>query len=1177
MNSQHAFRINALKNTLSQRIVMLDGGMGTMIQAKGLKGCNDWLCITNPLDIKEIHSAYLQAGSDIIETNSFNCNAISLRDYALEDKAQEIARAAASVARKAVQEWEETHPGDMRWVAGSVGPTNRSLSMSPDVNDPAARNITWNELVAAYDDQITGLILGGVDLLLFETCYDTLNVKAAVFAAHEVQARLGTQLPLMLSITLTESGRLLSGQTVEALLASVANTEFLSIGLNCGFGAQGMVRHLEQMAAINQCLQSVYPNAGLPNEMGEYDESPENMAKFVRPMLENGLVNILGGCCGTTPSHIIHLASLARQFKPRTVPAFEQKMQLAGLEALSVVKERNFVNIGERCNVAGSRKFLRLIKEKNYAEAVQIAANQVNSGAQIIDVNMDDGLLDAPTEMAHFLRLIAAEPSIAKVPVMIDSSNWDVIVPALQTQQGKCIVNSISLKDGEEKFIAKAQHIKRMGAAAVVMAFDENGQAETFERKITVCARAYEILTQKVDFNPCDIVFDPNILAVATGIEAHNRYAIDFINAVEWIKTNLPGAKVSGGVSNLSFSFRGNNFVREAMHSAFLYHAIARGMDMAIVNAGAIMPYADIPTDLRTAIEDVLFDKHPQATDNLIAIAETLKDVKASAAALPADELLSLPPIQRLEAMIERGITENLEETLALVHEELGSAIEVINQPLMSGINRVGKLFGEGKLFLPQVVKSARTMKQAVAWLNPLIAEEKHGEAHSSGRIVIATVKGDVHDIGKNIVSVVLRCNGFDVIDLGVMVPGEEIIAKAKETNADIIALSGLITPSLEEMRKVAAMMQKEGMTIPLMVGGATTSEIHTAVRIAPEYSGLVLHTRDAAIMPVMAHKALRNTGDFAHQVHEQQEILRQKHMNQQQDASAAALRAKRLRLDFHPVPPRNGALQQITINVNELRPLINWSAFMAAWKLDARFGDISAVMGCDCNKAVWLAQKPVDERQKASEAMQLYKEANRALDRFEREAKDSPRALFGIWEANSDDNDNIIINHNITIHTSRRDRGECSVALSDYVAPANTGITDYVGAFACTAGSGIKKLIDEAKAEGNDYRTILYQTLADRIAEAATEFTHAKVRNNYWGYTYDDPLIDNPQSLLRQYYKGIRPAIGYPSLPDQAQMHTMAKLLPFAQIGVSVTENGALSPAASTCGIFIAHPDSKY
>lgn len=1196
-DEQRNNNIEALRETMSRSIVLLDGGLGTMIQSLGLceedyhcdgitdahaemMGCNDILPLSRPDAIAGIHRAYLEAGAQIVETDSFNCNKLSLADYGLEDESYRLAYAAAVAARGVVDEWMNAHHGDMRWVAGSIGPSNRSLSMSPDVNDPAARSVDWDTFTDAYKEQITGLIDGGADLLLVETSFDALNLKAILWTIEQVKQQKGVEIPTMVSVTLTESGRLLSGQTLEALLASISHFKAFAVGLNCGFGARGMQRWAEALSAATELPVCVYPNAGLPNSMGCYDETPEKMVEDVKPMLDAGWVNVLGGCCGTTPEHIRALSMLAKDFKPRKGEAQSPKMVLSGLEPLAVTPEVNFVNVGERCNVAGSKKFLDLIKAKAYDEAVAIARTQVENGAQVVDVNMDAPLIDARSEMCHFLRLLASEPDVARVPIMIDSSDWNVISAALKEVQGKCIVNSISLKGGEEQFVEHAKYVKQMGAAVVVMAFDEEGQADTFARKTAVCKRAYDILVEKVCFNPQDIVFDPNVLTVATGMPEHERYGLDFILTVEWIKKHLPGAKVSGGVSNLSFAFRGNNYVRQAMHSVFLYHAIDKGLDMAIVNAGTILPYDDVPQALRSAIEDVILCRTHDATDVLVQMAEGLKGKKVSEQAAADINDANISAEERLQRMVERGITDGIDAVLAEVHKSLGSAIAVIDGPLMAGINRVGQLFGEGKMFLPQVVKSARTMKTAVNWLNPYIeSEQQQGNRRAAGKVVIATVKGDVHDIGKNIVSVVLRCNGYEVIDLGVMVPGDAIVERAKAENADIVALSGLITPSLEEMRKVAALMQQNHMDTPIMVGGATTSDEHTAVVIAPEYDGAVIHTGDAASMAATAQRLIVGGCCFVNELKQRQHLLRNKYSQEKNLYPIEEARRRRAKLTFAPHKPSEMGIGSLHITVHDARRLINWRAFFAAWGLDAAFADIADIHGCDCCRAAWLASKPQSSTAQAAQAMQLFKEANRALDMFERKHNDSIRTVYGLWCANSE-GDDIIIDDRVRLAMLRqqmRDRGDTTLSLSDYIAPRECGVQDYIGTFAVTAGTELAEVISEAKRVGEDDKVILYQTLCDRLAEASTEILHSHIRNVAWAYTYDCAELDNPKNLLRQYYKGIRPAVGYPSLPDQSEIFDIDGIMPLSQIGVSLTENGAMSPAASTCGLVFSHPDSRY
>ena len=1138
---------------MRERIVVLDGAMGTMIQRQGLteadfrgdrfagwhcqvKGCNDLLVLTRPNVIKDIHAAYIDAGADIIETDTFNANAISLADYGLEEYVAEINRTAARLAREVA---DGCSNGRRRWVAGSVGPTNRSLSISPSVEDPAARNVSWDELVGTYVCQMTGLIEGGVDLLLIETVFDTLNAKAALRAAVEAMAVTGTTLPVVVSATLTESGRTLSGQTLEAFLASVSHAHPACVCLNCGFGAEGMTEWIARLSEIAPVAVGAYPNAGLPNEMGEYDETPEAMARHIREFIDRRLVNMIGGCCGSTPEHIHAISAVAAMGQPRQIPFIAPCLRLSGLEPVEVVAERNFINIGERCNVAGSRKFLRLINDGNYDEALSIARQQVENGAQIIDINMDDAMLDAPREMTHFLRLVATDPDVARVPVMIDSSKWEVIEAGLKELQGKGIVNSISLKDGEDKFLNKARYIKNMGAAMVVMAFDEQGQATTFDRRVEICSRAYRLLTDVAEVEPDDIIFDPNVLAVATGIEEHNGYAADFLRTVEWIKANLPGAKVSGGVSNLSFSFRGNNYVREAMHSVFLYHAIARGLDMAIVNAAAMIPYEDIPHDLRNAIENVIFNRSADATDRLISLAADLKNRHDGMVKDTATDEKELTATERLQRMIVRGTTDGMDDAARAAMEEVGTALGVIDGPLMQGMDVVGNLFGQGKMFLPQVVKSARAMKQAVAWLNPYIEAER-SSGGKAGCMVIATVKGDVHDIGKNIVSIVMRCNGFEVIDLGVMVEKDDIVKTAIKNNADIVALSGLITPSLDEMCRVAELMNRTGLKIPLMVGGATTSELHTAVKIAPEYpAGVVVHTRDAAAMPVVAGRLLSgNRDEYISELKVKQEDLRRNYAAGKDLMPLAEARRRRLRLDFAPVRPVALGITDLNITVGMAAEYINWKPFFKAWQL---MGDSAA-----------------------DEAERLKQEALEVVERLKREADDSIRARIGLWQAFSND-DNIVIAEKTIIPVLRQQHtdggGDCTLSLADFVAPEN----DYIGTFAVTSGNTIEQIIERYRDDGDDYHALLLRTVADRLAEAATELMHRFVAGQYWGYGSRGTGI------------GIRPAIGYPSLPDQSLIFDIDRLMPLAPVGIHLTENGAMSPASGTCGLIIAHPQSRY
>ena len=1177
-------------NALLQRILVLDGAMGTQIQRFGLeesdfrgnefstiernlKGCNDVLCLTRPDVIKQIHADYLNAGADIIETNSFNANAVSLADYGIEPFVDSINMAAARIAREAADECH-ARTGRRCWVAGSIGPTGKTLSMSASVENPAARELDFDTLKEAYRQQIEALLRGGVDLLLVETCFDTLNAKAATMAAREAMKAVGREVDIIISATLSSGGRILSGQTLEAFVASLSHVRPLAFGLNCGFGAESLEPHLRQLASITDAFTAIYPNAGLPNAMGEYDETPEVTASHIARLAEAGTVNIVGGCCGTTPAHIRAIAEAVKGLTPRKPEkAQKQEMTLAGLETKVISADRNFTNIGERCNVAGSRKFLRLINEKNYEEAVAIARTQVEAGAQIVDINMDDAMLDARQEMVHFLRLLAAEPDVARVPVMIDSSKWEVIEAALKCLQGKSIVNSISLKEGEDTFLRHARFVRSMGAAVVVMAFDEDGQADTLERRCNICERAYRLLTND-GFPAEDIIFDPNVLAVATGIESHNRYALDFIETVGWIKAHLPGAKVSGGISNLSFSFRGNNYIREAMHSVFLYHAIARGLDMAIVNAAAMIPYEDIPESVRTVIEDALLCRRPDATERLIELAEQLKNEKTGTAAPTAEpDNSQLPTDEQISRLLMRGRSDGMEALLTRALQEKGSAIAVIEGPLMEGMNRVGHLFGEGKMFLPQVVKCARTMKEAVETLRPHIeAEQSAGGNAKAGKIVLATVKGDVHDIGKNIVAVVMRCNGYEVIDMGVMVPAEDIIARAIAEKADFIGLSGLITPSLEEMCRVARLMQERGLRIPLLIGGATASALHTAVKIAPCYEGITAFTHDAAVLPSVMQQIAANPEEAQTRIKEEQSRIRTVYEADRTPLlPLSEARARRRKDDGYrsPAPAQQG-INDVEITVAEAIPYINWRAFFPVWKMEASYAELAELGGCDHCKAQWIAMQPAEKRTKAVEAMQLLKDARTALFRLVREANRSIRARAAVLPAHSTEDDCIVFDE-ATLPVLRRQTADAEpVALTDFVAPDN----DYVGVFAVTVGKEITEIIEHYRTT-DDYKALLYQSLSDRLAEAAAELLHARVRHTVWGYAPDEK--EEPVPALRGEYRGIRPAAGYPSLPDQSSIFTIDRLLHLSEIGISLTENGAMQPNASVAGLMIAHPEARY
>lgn len=1193
---------SAFERLLRERILVLDGGLGTMIQRfklteqdyRGerfadfpgqLKGNNDLLNITRPDVLRDIHTQYMEAGADIVTTNTFNANVISMADYGTQAYVGEINRAGARLVREAANAYT-ARTGRAILVAGSVGPTNKTASMSPDVSDPAYRAVTYTDLYAAYKAQIEALVEGGVDIILFETTFDTLNVKAGLEAAEVVLQERQADLPIMLSLTLSaQGGRTFSGQTLAAFLASVMHTRIVSVGLNCSFGAADMKPYLAELARLAPCFISAYPNAGLPNTFGEYDETPEKMLEHVRPFVEEGLVNVLGGCCGTTPAHIAKFPDLVRGKRPHQPAPKPDCLWLSGLELLEVKPENNFVNVGERCNVAGSRKFLRLIKEGSYEEALTIARKQVEDGAQVLDINMDDGMLDAVKEMTHFLNLIAAEPDIARVPVMIDSSKWEVIEQGLMCVQGKSIVNSISLKEGEELFLRHAARIKQLGAATVVMAFDEQGQADTFERKITICKRAYNLLTQKVGFNPQDIIFDPNILAIATGMEEHNGYGLAFIRAVEWIKQNLPGAKVSGGVSNLSFSFRGNNQVREAMHAVFLYHAIAKGMDMGIVNPSTSVLYEEIEPTFRTLLEDVILYRRPEAAEELIAYAQQLHTQASGEQAEKHHEAWREGKLnERLEYALIKGIGDYLEADLQEALTQYAHAVEIIDGPLMNGMNKVGNLFGAGKMFLPQVVKTARTMKKAVAILQPAIeAEKKATGSAKAGKVLFATVKGDVHDIGKNIVSIVLACNNYEVIDLGVMVPAEVIVQKAIEEKPDLVCLSGLITPSLEEMAHVAEEMQKAGLTIPLMVGGATTSKLHTAVKIAPHYDFPVIHVLDASQNPLIAAKLLNPATHDAYvaELTQEQEALRASMVQKKEElVSLTEARQHPVAIDwknYTPVVPHQMGVHELPeVPVEELIPYIHWTFFFSAWKLAGRYAEITQIHGCDSCRAMWLAGFPENERAKAAEAMQLYKDATRLLDRLVAEKIACCKAIYGFFPAYSEGDTIHIGDCQLPTLRQQVKRPEAIYkSLADYVMPAAEQRTDYLGAFVVTAGIGMESWMEQYQEEGDTYNAMLLQTLSDRLAEALAEYLHERVRKEFWGYAPDEQL--SIADLYKVKYQGIRPAIGYPSLPDQRLNETVDKLLDMQRIGVRLTENGAMYPTASVNGLYFAHPAAQY
>lgn len=1192
-----------IKDILKKRVLVLDGAMGTMIQrfklkeedfrgerfkdsATLLKGNNDLLVLTRPDVIESVHRDYLNAGADIIETDSFNATTVSLEDYQMGHLAKEINVEAARLARKVADEYTRKNPEKPRFVAGSIGPTNKTASMSPRVEDPMFRAVTFNDLRTAYKEQIEGLMEGGVDLLLIETIFDTLNAKAALFAAEEVFEEKETKIPVMLSVTLSDkAGRTLSGQTLGAFLASVSHIDMLSIGLNCSFGARDMKPFLKELGRIAPFYISAYPNAGLPNQFGEYDETPEIMAQQIREYIDEGLVNIIGGCCGTSPAHIAQYAALVKDATPHIPAKKPLYMQLSGLELLEAKPEINFINIGERCNVAGSRKFLRLIKEKNYEEALSIARKQVDDGAQILDINMDEGLLDAAQEMTSFLNLVASDPDVSRIPIMIDSSKWDVIEAGLKCVQGKAVVNSISLKNGEGEFLHHARLIRRYGAATIVMAFDEKGQADNFERRIEICGRAYRLLIND-GFNPMDIIFDPNILAIATGIDEHRNYAVDFLKTIEWIKANLPHAKISGGVSNLSFSFRGNDYVREVMHSIFLYHAIQRGMDMGIVNPGQSVIYEDIPAELRDLVEDVVLNRRPEATDELIDYATKIKEEHLGGHDKKAEEWRTLSLDERLQHALVKGIGDYLKEDLDEALKVYPRALDIIDKPLMAGMNKVGDLFGSGKMFLPQVVKTARTMKQAVAILEPVLeAEKSDGAASKAGKVMIATVKGDVHDIGKNIVSIILACNNYEVIDLGVMVPPETIIEKVKEEKPDILGLSGLITPSLEEMSIVATEMEKNGFSIPLIIGGATTSKLHTAVKIDPNYKrGAVVYVKDASKSPQAVANLLnpKTKTDFAETVRQEYAALRQSAQNKTEKLlTFSQAKANRLKIDwekFTPyIPNKIGRRVLRNIPVEDVMPYLDWKFFFHSWNLSARYASVEGLDDCPSCTQQWLHSFPEEEREKASEAMSLYRDANKMLEQLAHSRVKYINAVFGVYEANTDGEDIWIdgVRFPMLRQQTAEENKPC-LSLSDFVAPKNSSKQDYVGAFSVTAGVGADDLLQSYEKQGEEYKSLLLKSVLDRLAEATAEYLHERIRKDFWGYAPSETL--SVKELFAVKYQGIRPAVGYPSIPDQSINFLLNNdLLHSEEIGISLTENGVMYPNASVSGIVFAHPQAKY
>ena len=1185
-----------LRELLAQRILVLDGAMGTMIQShkldeaafrgrrfsnhcRDLRGCNDVLCLTQSDLIAGIHLQYLQAGADIVESNTFNSTSISMADYNLEADVYDLNVAGAQAAKKAVEAMLAKDSYRPRFVAGAIGPTNRTCSISTDVHSAATRGVTYEELVQAYYDQARGLIDGGADILLVETIFDTLNAKAAFFAIATLFEERNVQLPLMASVTFIQPGsnRGVTGQTVEAFWNSISHVPLLSVGMNCALGPKEMRPLIEELSRIAPVYISTHPNAGLPDPLlpTGFPETPQSLAPQLREWVENGWLNIVGGCCGTTPEHIASIAEAVHGLPPRVPHAAEPYLRLSGLESVTIRPESNFVNIGERTNVTGSPVFAKLVLAGDYEKAVSVARQQVEGGAQIIDVNMDEGMLDSKAAMEKFLRLIAGESEIARVPVMVDSSRWEVIEAGLKCLQGKGIVNSLSMKEGEEKFIAQAKLVRRYGAAVIVMAFDERGQADTYERKVEVCARAYRILTEQVGFPPQDIIFDPNILTVGTGIEEHNSYAVNFIEATRWIKENLPLAKVSGGVSNISFSFRGNNPVREAMHSSFLYHAIEAGMDMGIVNPGMLAVYEEIPKDLLELVEDVLLNRRPDATERLVTFAETYK--QAGKVAVKDDGWRSGSVEERLSHALVKGLTDFIDQDVEEARRKYDKPLSVIEGPLMRGMNVVGDLFGSGKMFLPQVVKSARVMKKAVAYLTPFLEEEKKAakEVEKRTKLVFATVKGDVHDIGKNIVGVVLNCNNYDVIDLGVMVPADKIIDTAIEEKADIIGLSGLITPSLDEMVHVAAEMDRRGLAVPLLIGGATTSKRHTAVKIAPSYKHETIHVVDAsravpvvgALINAEARQALREKNRL-----EQQEIRTQfENRIGTQLLTYEEARRRRLITQWDkapiPVPEFIGSRALRDFPLSELVPFIDWSPFFHTWEMRGRYPD--------------LLKDPV----RGPAAQELFDNAQELLSEIVDRKLFSAHAIYGFYPANSE-GDDIVLYTDATrkqelerLHTLRQQkesqRGKPQLALADFIAPRDSGVIDYIGAFAVTAGHGTQELVERFEKDHDQYNSIMAKALADRLAEAFAEYLHKRTRCE-WGFGKDEQL--KTQDLVAEKYRGIRPAPGYPAQPDHTEKPIIFDLLKVSDVtGIALTESFAMYPAASVCGLYFAHPESRY
>lgn len=1186
-------RVEALHKQLAQRIMVLDGGMGTMIQSyrleeedyrgerfaqweSDLKGNNDLLVLSKPEVIVEIHNGYLAAGADILETNTFNSTTIAMADYHMESLSAEINYEAARLARLCADEWTARTPEKPRYVAGVLGPTNRTASISPDVNDPAFRNVSFDQLVEAYRESTRALIKGGADLIMIETVFDTLNAKAATFAVETEFEALGIVLPVMVSGTITDaSGRTLSGQTTEAFYNSLRHVKPLTFGLNCALGPDELREYVAELSRIAECYVTAHPNAGLPNAFGEYDLEAKEMAEHIGEWARSGFLNIVGGCCGTTPAHIAAMVKAVEGVPPRVIPEIPVACRLAGLEPLTIDPKTLFVNVGERTNVTGSARFKRLIKEEKYAEALAVARQQVESGAQIIDINMDEGMLDAEAAMVRFLNLIAGEPDIARVPIMIDSSKWNVIEQGLKCIQGKGIVNSISMKEGEEAFLHHARIVRRYGAAVVVMAFDETGQADTRSRKIEICRRAYKLLTEKVGFPPEDIIFDPNIFAVATGIEEHNNYAVDFIEACADIKAQLPHALISGGVSNVSFSFRGNDHVREAIHAVFLYHAIQNGMDMGIVNAGQLAIYDDLPAELRDAVEDVILNRRDDGTERLLDLAEKYRGNKDDGEANKQQaEWRGWDVKKRLEYSLIKGITEFIELDTEECRQQAARPIEVIEGPLMDGMNVVGDLFGAGKMFLPQVVKSARVMKQAVAYLEPYIEASKE-KGKTNGKILLATVKGDVHDIGKNIVGVVLQCNNYEIIDLGVMVATDKILKTAIEEKVDIIGLSGLITPSLDEMVNVAKEMERRGFTMPLLIGGATTSKAHTAVKIEQNYSGPTVYVQNASrsVGVVSALLSDEQRGPFIERTRKEYDTVRIQHGRKKPRTPPVSLEVARdnaTTIDWEsytpPVAHRLG-VQKVEASIETLRNYIDWTPFFMTWSLAGKYPRI-------------LEDEVVGE-----EARRLFKDANDLLDKLSVEKLLNPRGVVGLFPANrkgddieiySDERrqDVLVVSHHLRQQTEKTDFA--NYCLADFVAPKSSGKKDYMGAFAVTGGLEEDALAEAYDKQHDDYNKIMIKALADRLAEAFAEYLHEKVRKVYWGFAANENLSN--EELIRENYQGIRPAPGYPACPEHTEKGQIWKLLDVeTNTGMQLTESFAMWPGAAVSGWYFSHPDSKY